>query len=90
MIRYLPILLLSGCAYTWTESQRVDLATVHKIETELAPDFCSKLLRSPKIGCAIRLTDTSDNTTNCVVVILPNDGDSAAHEGAHCMGYDHQ
>lgn len=89
MIRYLPILLLSGC-YTWAEGQRVDTATVHKIETDLAPEFCSKLLGSPKVGCAVRLTNTATDAVNCVVIIRPNDGDAAAHEGGHCMGYDHK
>jgi hypothetical protein len=82
--------MLSGCAYNWQESQRVDLATVHKIETELAAEFCTKLLGSPKRGCAIRLNNTGTNETTCVMIVMPNDGYAIAHEGGHCMGYDHK
>ena len=85
------LLLLPGCAtYQWSETQQVDLVTIHKIETELAPEFCTKLLGSPKLACAIRLTNTSSRATTCVVVMPPKDGYAAAHEGGHCMGYDHQ
>lgn len=86
---YLIPLLLSSCAYDWQESQRVDLATVHKIETPIAAEFCTKLLGSPKIGCAVRLTNTGTNATTCVMIVMPNDGYAVAHEGGHCMGYDH-
>jgi outer membrane lipopolysaccharide assembly protein LptE/RlpB len=87
LIAYLA--LVAGCAYNWQETQRVDMAVVHKIESPLASEFCSKLLDSNLRACAVRLTDTSKNTTRCVMVLLPNDGEAAAHEGGHCMGYDH-
>jgi hypothetical protein len=89
-LRYVVIaMLLSGCAYNWQETQRVDMAVVHKIESPLAAEFCSKLLDSDLRACAIRLTNTSNNPTRGVMVILPKDGQAAAHEGGHCMGYDH-
>ena len=89
-MRYVVIaMLLSGCAYNWQETQRVDMAVVHKIESPLAAEFCSKLLDGDLRACAIRLTNTGNNTTRCVMVILPKDGQAAAHEGGHCMGYDH-
>jgi len=85
------VLLLSGCAtYEWRENQRVDTAVVHKIETAFASEFCTKLLGAPKRACAIRLTNTGNSTTTCVIVMLSKDGEAAAHEaGGHCMGYDH-
>jgi hypothetical protein len=87
LIAYL--FLVAGCAYTWQETQRVDLAVVHKIETPLASEFCTKLLGGMKRGCAIRLTNTGTNTTNCVMVVHPGDMEAVRHEAGHCMGYDH-
>lgn len=88
------IALLAGCAgnpqYQWRKSVDITTATVSKIETDLAPEFCSRLLGGDKRACAIRMTNTENGITNCVIVIPKNDGDAAAHEaGGHCMGYDH-
>lgn len=85
--------LLSGCAagpadsYQWTKAEDVRQSIVTKIETPLATTFCSELLGSPKLGCAVRLIGQG----RCVIVIRPGDGTAAAHEaGGHCMGYDHR
>lgn len=80
---------LTGCAYAWKEGQQVDTALVHKVETELASDFCSKLLGGTKRGCAIRLTDTTEGVTRCVLVVHPGDIYAMTHESGHCMGWDH-
>lgn len=86
----LAVLALSGCSsYTWQKSEHVGRVDVVKIETQLAVEFCSALLGSPKRGCATRMRNGDTGKVNCVVVMLPNDGDVAAHEGGHCMGYDH-
>lgn len=84
--------LLGGCttptasSYTWTKNEDIRTSSVEKIESPLASAFCTALLGSPKVGCAVRLIGQG----RCVIVILPNDGTAAAHEaGGHCMGYDH-
>lgn len=80
---------LTGCAYAWKEGQKVNYAEIHKVETEVAMDFCSKLLGGVKRGCAIRLTNTDNGITRCVMVVLPNDPEAIVHESGHCMGQDH-
>lgn len=82
-------LLLPGCAYNWQQAEDVQTALVHKIETPIAPEFCSRLLGGDKRGCATRLTNTSTGVTNCVMVVLPGDLTAIRHEGGHCMGQDH-
>jgi hypothetical protein len=86
------MLLTAGCAsdgYTWSKAQHIERVRVVKIETQLAVDFCSALLGSPKRGCTARMRNGDTGEFMCVVVMLPNDGAVAAHEGGHCMGYDH-
>jgi len=92
-VRLAALLLLSGCAsapadsYQWHKGEDVKQSTVVKLETPLAVDFCSALLGSLKVGCAVRLIGQG----RCVIIIRPNDGTAAAHEaGGHCMGYDHK
>ena len=78
--------MLTGCAsYQWQKAEDVDRTIMSKIETPLAIQFCSGLLGSQKRGCAVRLV----NLGRCVVVILPGDGEAAAHETGHCLGYRH-
>lgn len=79
---------LAGC-YSFSKTDQVDKVSVVKIESDLAPQFCSGLLGAAKRGCAVRMLNMDNGTVNCVVVILPNDGNAAAHEAGHCMGYDH-
>lgn len=80
---------LTGCAYAWKEGQKVDVALVHKVESELAPKFCTDLLGVIRRGCAVRLINTENGITRCVIVILPNDPESITHEPGHCLGWDH-
>jgi hypothetical protein len=81
--------LLSGCAYDWVENQAVEAVELHKVETELASEICSKLLGGAKRGCAIRLTNMDNKKTRCVMVVQPGDSAAIAHESMHCLGWDH-
>jgi hypothetical protein len=81
--------LLNGCAYNWVENQVVDTAEVHKVETELAAEICSKLLGGVKRACAIRLTNMDSKQTRCVMVVQPGDRAAIGHEVLHCLGWDH-
>lgn len=84
------LVFLAGCAqYDWAKSEHIAQVQVHKIETPLAVEFCSALLGGLRNGCAVRMRHAETGQVECVVVILPNDGEIAAHEGGHCMGYDH-
>lgn len=65
------------------------MAEVHKIETELAAEFCSKLLGGVKRACAIRLQNMDNNKTRCVVLVMPKDPYAISHEAGHCLGVDH-
>ena len=86
----LALALLAGCeTYAWEKIEQIGRVEVVKIETPLAAEFCSALLGSPKIACAVRLRNGDTGRMQCVVVIAPSDADAAAHEGGHCMGYDH-
>lgn len=93
------LLLLAGCAapsalgpsyapparsYKWIKTAEVKAAVVIKIETDMAGDFCTALLGTHAIACAVRFPDG-----RCVVVIEPDAGVQAAHETGHCLGYDH-
>lgn len=81
---------LAGCAeQPWQKSEHVQQVQVRKIESQLAVDFCSALLGSPKKGCSFRARNGDTGKHECVVVTLPNDAGVVAHEGAHCLGYDH-
>ena len=80
---------LSGCAYDWVQTQTVDMAEVHKVETEFAMEFCSKLLGGAKRGCTIRLTNMDNKQTRCVMVVQPGDQAAVAHDSMHCLGWDH-
>ncbi len=64
-------------------------ALIHKVETPLAGEFCSKLLGALKRGCAVRLLNTDSNITNCVLIVAPGDVGAIQHESAHCLGWDH-
>lgn len=55
------------------------MAVVHKVETEFAMEFCSKLLGGAKRGCAIRLTNMDNKQTRCVMVVQPGDPAAVAH-----------
>lgn len=92
-MRYLPALvalLLPGCAtYDWRQAEDVQTAHVHKVESPLSAEFCTKLLLAPKRGCAVRITNTETGVTNCVMVVLPGDLTAIRHEGGHCLGQDH-
>ena len=89
LIAYLA--LVAGCAtYNWRQGEAVQTAHVHKVETPIASEFCTKLLGELKRGCAVRMTNTSTGVTNCVMVVLPGDLYAVRHEaGGHCMGQDH-
>lgn len=88
LITYL--VLVAGCAYNWQQAEDVQTAHIHKVETPIAPEFCTKLLGGLKRGCAVRMTNTSTGVTNCVMVVLPGDLPAVRHEaGGHCMGQDH-
>lgn len=79
---------LTGCAYAWKETERVDDAAVRKIETDIAPSFCSALLGYPARACTVRLK--VDDVMRCVTVMMPGDIYAVRHEvGGHCMGQDH-
>jgi hypothetical protein len=82
-------LVTPGCVYNWQETQRVEAALIHKVETPLAGEFCSKLLGALKRGCAVRLLNTDSNITNCVLIVAPGDVEAIQHESAHCLGWDH-
>lgn len=84
----LASIMVGGC-YAWVERQEVNQALIHKIETPLAQDFCTKLLGGMKRGCAVRLTNTENGITRCVAVVLPGDLEAVRHEASHCMGQDH-
>jgi hypothetical protein len=79
---------LSGCASTvdWYKAEDVRAIEIVAIETPLAVQFCSALLGGIKRACAVRFS----NMNRCPVIYLPGDGEAAAHEGGHCLGYDHK
>lgn len=82
--------VVAGCSTAWFKSEDVSRVSMVKIETEHAPLICSSLLGSRKRGCAVRVRDTATDIVRCVVIVLPDDSDAVAHEGGHCMGYDHK
>ena len=88
-VKYLSLLLLSGCVYSFTKGEDIRDVAVHKIETTVAPEFCTNLLGGLKRGCAVRIRNTETQQVSCVVVMLPNDGEAASHEAGHCLGYRH-
>ncbi|MCR4300740.1 MAG: hypothetical protein NUV51_03945 [Sulfuricaulis sp.] len=83
-----PLLLLSGCV-AWYPAADVPSVQIARLETTLAAEFCEGLLGEPRAACAIRLKNTDTARWRCVVVIQPGDGNAAAHEGGHCLGFDH-
>lgn len=84
------VLCMAGCATpAWYQAQQVTRTVITKLETPLAMEFCSALLSGAKRGCAVRMVNSETHLSTCVVVVGPGDGDAVAHEGGHCLGYDH-
>ena len=85
-------LQIAGCAgaHDWTKAAEVKAVRVVKIESPAALELCSAIADRPLRACSLRLRDTATGEWRCIVVMMPGDGQAAAHEaGGHCLGYDH-
>ena len=79
---------LTACTpYAWHKEREVTAFSGTLIESPLAREFCSALMRSEKRGCAV--TFTQDGKARCVLVVMPGDAEAVGHESTHCMGYSH-
>lgn len=77
-------LILAGCVtYEWHKQAEVKSTTIHKVESPLAPEFCTAFLGTPAVACAVWIPN------RCVIVVRPNTHEDVAHESTHCLGWNH-
>lgn len=93
----IALVAFAGCAgipaysdgVAWRKQDEVKKAEVHKIETDLAAEFCSAWLGRATVGCAVRSVNPESQTSRCVIVVPKGNGYVTAHEAGHCLGYAH-
>ena len=88
-MRFLLLLLLSGCSYDWREAQRLDSVQVTWERVANTQEACTPLVGAGRLWYACTSYDWVKKT--CRIFSLADASDETlGHELRHCFGWTHR